>query len=246
MKLKSYTNKDRYGNMTSFEFYEGASVDMGDVPPMMQGVPDHPGDPKGTDTVPAWLTPGEFVMNAEATRMFEPQIEQMNNAGRAKQAEQGGTIPEYAAHGKPIYAAAGGNSGFLANILKRLEGVKSEAYLDSAGKATIGAGSTRGVQMGDTASDDQVDSMLSEDIAVVDQDYGQLVSADLNTNQEAAVKSLLFNIGGPQFANSKARAALNAGDFDSFKKEAAEFRKVGDNVIPGLENRRAQELALFE
>ncbi len=246
MKLKSYTNKDRYGNMTSFEFYEGASVDMGDVPPMMQGIPDHPGDPKGTDTVPAWLTPGEFVMNAEATRMFEPQIEQMNNAGRAMQAQQGGTIPEYAAHGKPIYAAAGGNSGFLANILKRLEGVKNEAYLDSAGKATIGAGSTRGVQMGDTASDDQVDSMLAEDIAVVDQDYGQLVSADLNTNQEAAVKSLLFNIGGPQFANSKARAALNAGDFDSFKKEAAEFRKVGDEVIPGLENRRAQELALFD
>lgn len=246
MKLKSYTNKDRYGNMTSFEFYEGASVDMGDVPPMMQGIPDHPGDPKGTDTVPAWLTPGEFVMNAEATRMFEPQIEQMNNAGRAVQAQQGGTIPEYAAHGKPIYAAAGGNSGFLANILKRLEGVKNEAYLDSAGKATIGAGSTRGVQMGDTASDDQVDSMLAEDIAVVDQDYGQLVSADLNTNQEAAVKSLLFNIGGPQFANSKARAALNAGDFDSFKKEAAEFRKVGDEVIPGLENRRAQELALFD
>ena len=246
MKLKSYTNKDRYGNMTSFEFYEGASVDMGDVPPMMQGIPDHPGDPKGTDTVPAWLTPGEFVMNAEATRMFEPQIEQMNNAGRAVQAQQGGTIPEYAAHGKPIYAAAGGNSGFLANILKRLEGVKSEAYLDSAGKATIGAGSTRGVQMGDTASDDQVDSMLAEDIAVVDQDYGQLVSADLNTNQEAAVKSLLFNIGGPQFANSKARAALNAGDFERFKKEAAEFRKVGDKVIPGLENRRAQELALFD
>ncbi len=246
MKLKSYTNKDRYGNMTSFEFYEGASIDMGDVPPMMQGIPDHPGDPKGTDTVPAWLTPGEFVMNAEATRMFEPQIEQMNNAGRAVQAQQGGTIPEYAAHGKPIYAAAGGNSGFLANILKRLEGVKSEAYLDSAGKPTIGAGSTRGVKMGDTASDDQVDSMLAEDIAVVDQDYGQLVSADLNTNQEAAVKSLLFNIGGPQFANSKARAALNAGDFESFKKEAAEFRKVGDEVIPGLENRRAQELALFD
>ena len=246
MKLKSYTNKDRYGNMTSFEFYEGASVDMGDVPPMMQGIPDHPGGPKGTDTVPAWLTPGEFVMNAEATRMFEPQIEEMNNAGRAVQAQQGGTIPEYAADGGPIYAAAGGNSGFLASILKRLEGVKNEAYLDSAGKATIGAGSTRGVQMGDTASDDQIDSMLAEDIAVVDQDYGQLVSADLNTNQEAAVKSLLFNIGGPQFANSKARAALNAGDFESFKKEAAEFRKVGDEVIPGLEKRRAQELALFD
>ena len=236
MNVKKYSQKDRYGNEMSVEFY--------DVPDMK--VPDHPGGPKGTDTVPAWLTPGEFVMNAEATRMFEPQIEQMNNAGRAVQAQQGGTIPEYAANGGPIYAATGGNSGFLADILKRLEGVKGEAYLDSAGKPTIGAGSTRGVQMGDTASDDQIDSMLAEDIAVVDQDYRQLVSADLNPNQEAAVKSLLFNIGGPQFANSKARAALNAGDFDSFKKEAAEFRKVGDKVIPGLENRRAQEIALFD
>ena len=42
MKLKSFTNKDRYGNMTSFEFYEGSSVDMGPIPPMMQDVPDHP------------------------------------------------------------------------------------------------------------------------------------------------------------------------------------------------------------
>ena len=109
----------------------------------------------------------------------------MNNAGRAVQAQQGGTIPEYAASGQKItkrkmpngkiglwkgntylgiheegpsflgdiseaakegweewnpfksnggsvpaiYAAAGGNSGFLASILKRLEGVKGEAYL---------------------------------------------------------------------------------------------------------------------
>jgi hypothetical protein len=67
MKLKSFTNKDRYGNMTSFEFYEDSNV------PMMEGIPDHPGNPKGTDTVPAWLTPGEFVMNAEATDRTDEQ-----------------------------------------------------------------------------------------------------------------------------------------------------------------------------
>jgi len=38
-------------------------------------------------------------MNAEATRMFEPQIEEMNNAGRAVQRQQGGSIPEYKADG---------------------------------------------------------------------------------------------------------------------------------------------------
>jgi len=92
--IKKYTQKDRYGNSMSFEF---------DVPPMG----DHPGIPVGTDTVPAWLTPGEFVMNAEATRMFKPQIEAMNNQGQAMQAAQGGTIPQYANTGGHV--AAQGN-----------------------------------------------------------------------------------------------------------------------------------------
>ena len=295
MKLKSYTNKDRYGNMTSFEFYEDSNV------PMMEGIPDHPGNPKGTDTVPAWLTPGEFVMNAEATRMFEPQIEQMNNAGRAMQTQQGGTIPEYAAHGGPVYMNQGGSwldslLGMFANkvlpempdatqgaippsdtsrdervaalieaaktdgptrpdptmsnkmymdFLKDKEGFRNEAYLDSAGVPTIGYGFTEGVQMGDTMDEKTANERLLKEMAKTDQDYNKLVKADLNPNQQAAVKSLLYNIGGPQFANSKARAALNAGDFESFKKEAAEFRMADGKVIPGLENRRRDELELF-
>lgn len=94
MKLKKFEQKDRYGNMFSIEF--DTSV------PEMSMIPEHPGSPKGTDTVPAWLTPGEFVMNAEAVRMFEPQIEAMNDKGRAMQAAQGGTIPEYSADGGPV------------------------------------------------------------------------------------------------------------------------------------------------
>lgn len=85
MNLKKVTQKNSDGSSISYEF---------DVP-KMQGIPDHPGSPKGTDTVPAWLTPGEFVMNAEAVREFGPEIEQMNNHGRAIQKAQGGTIPEY-------------------------------------------------------------------------------------------------------------------------------------------------------
>ena len=395
MKLKSFTQKDRYGNMTSYDFYE-SDDNMG--VPEMQSIPKHPGGPKGTDTVPAWLTPGEFVMNAEATRMFEPQIEQMNNAGRAVQAQQGGTIPEYAANGKQVgkntgnYTAAGrpifktddgkyvselgvsmpindkwynipsiqngiernedyltdgildgslkptgiyankeeaieaskrrssllgplerstggpvylaeGSGGFFDKLLnmfsdddtpkvpdatqavvppsntsradriaalieaektdgptrpdptisnkmymdflKNKEGFRNEAYLDSAGVPTIGYGFTEGVQMGDTIDEKTANERLLKEMAKTDQDYNKLVTADLNPNQQAAVKSLLYNIGGPQFANSKARAALNAGDFESFKKEAAEFRMADGKVIPGLENRRREELELF-
>ena len=92
MKLKKVTTKDRYGNQVSYE-YEGDTkqldptklaekmMDMQAEVPEMMGVPDHPGEPMGTDTVPAWLTPGEFVMNAEAVREFGPEIEAMNNAG---------------------------------------------------------------------------------------------------------------------------------------------------------------------
>jgi len=116
--IKSITQKDRYGNMFSLEMFEDQGV------PMMMMIPDmangfngadtnnHPGNPKGTDTVPAWLTPGENVVNAEASRIpgNQEKIDQMNNQGRQMQAAQGGPIPSYAAGGgniPPMYSAAG-------------------------------------------------------------------------------------------------------------------------------------------
>lgn len=382
MKLKSLSNKDRYGNMFSVEFFEPDTTI-----PMMMVIPDmpdgyngadtdnHPGDPKGTDTVPAWLTPGENVVNAEASRIpgNQEKIDQMNEEGRQIQKAQGGPIPTYAAGGdkvdyygnkynkstinselktlkgmnlsdeqiiktlmhnlnlskkeaeqalykgeggfiqgitdyftmpkappgieyrrmpdnsigkftkktgtgggqtylgkleesKPssssrgntwdfssLYNSDGGsippmyaNQGALAEFLKAEEGLRNEAYLDSAGVPTIGYGSTYGVKMGDKLSDAQANQQLMKDIAVAEEDYNNLVDVDLNPNQQNAVKSLLFNIGGPQFANSRARAALNAGDFDTFQKEASEFRMADGEVLPGLEARRAREMDLFQ
>ena len=311
MKLKGFTQKDRYGNSMSVEFFEDNSIPALSTPEY-----DHPGEPKGPDTVPAWLTPGEFVVNAEAVRMFEPEIEAMNEAGREVQRAQGGTIPEYKDIGgliegvtdyftmppappgivyrrmpdggigkftertgtgggqtylgkleesKPsrssrgntwdfssLYNSDGGsippmyaNQGALTEFLKAEEGLRNEAYLDAAGVPTVGYGSTYGVKMGDKLSDAQANQQLMKDIAVVEEDYGNLVDVDLNPNQQTAVKSLLFNIGGPQFANSRARAALNAGDFDTFQKEASEFRMANGEVLPGLEARRAREMDLF-
>ena len=71
------------------------------VPPMMQETPQiniqpevaygdpmaHPGQPMGQDTVPAWLTPGEFVVNKEA--MDDPMnaaiVEDINTQGQMVQ-----------------------------------------------------------------------------------------------------------------------------------------------------------------
>ena len=60
----------------------------------IQGSPsNHPGVPVGNDKVPAWLAPNEFVVNQEATAMYGPQIEAMNNHGRAVQAQQVNSVP---------------------------------------------------------------------------------------------------------------------------------------------------------
>ena len=99
--LKKVTQKDRYGNSVTMEYESDtkpldptaivkAQMEQMNESNMMPEVPeiqmiDHPGEPKGTDTVPAWLTPGEFVVNAEATEMFGPQIKQMNDIGREMQ-----------------------------------------------------------------------------------------------------------------------------------------------------------------
>ena len=109
MKYKT-TEKDRYGNMRSLEIT--TTDGQLQVPPMASMMPqyeavggladNHPGEPKGSDTVPAWLTPGEFVVNKEAVDMYGPQIKKMNDVGR--EVQDGDMNPDQA---PPVYADAG-------------------------------------------------------------------------------------------------------------------------------------------
>ena len=104
--IKKVTQRDRYGNQTTVEYEPDekpldktalakSAMEMlaegGGVPAMVGIGTDHPGEPRGSDTVPAWLTPGEFVVNREA--MSDPQaaaiVEKINNMGRMKQNAMG-------------------------------------------------------------------------------------------------------------------------------------------------------------
>lgn len=68
---------------------------------------NHPGGPRGTDTVPAWLTPGEFVVNKKAASENRTQLERMNRGGDRPPAE-----PKTMSQGGPVeYLAGGGVSG---------------------------------------------------------------------------------------------------------------------------------------
>ena len=48
--------------------------------------------PRGTDTVPAMLSPGEFVVNARAARKFASTLVAMNAGATAYRAEGGSVI----------------------------------------------------------------------------------------------------------------------------------------------------------
>ncbi len=179
-------------------------------------MPKHPGRPKGSDTVPAWLTPGEFVMNAEAARMFAPQIQAMNDRGRAVQKAQGGTIPEMGTVPIPTTpnpSAAYHEGGavtksivpkarkqppaWMNQIEMREGGLKREIYIDSEGYPTVGIGhrlpdeykSKKGQVL---FSDDQLNKWFTEDIAKATTNASDNIS-----NFDSLDSNVAGNIGEP-------------------------------------------------
>lgn len=91
---------------------EAPGSQQGNLPPLSttpapqpkEVKPDFPGGPKGTDTIPAWLTRGEFVVNAEATKKNLPLLEELNREGTPEMLSGGGQVGT----DQPIYRAGGG------------------------------------------------------------------------------------------------------------------------------------------
>jgi hypothetical protein len=50
------------------------------------------GAARGVDTIPAMLSPGEFVMNAKSSRQFYAQLQAMNAGQTPAYREQGGSV----------------------------------------------------------------------------------------------------------------------------------------------------------
>ena len=168
-KPKKVTQKDRYGNQVSYEFESDTKpLDLNsllekfmDNPPQSIGIPQeipgvggvsigfadaHPGEPRGSDTVPAWLTPGEFVVNKEA--MQDPanaeMVKQINNEGRAiQQMKHGGAVQMHRMAGGipmdgPPHMNQGGDPRDFWGRLKLLAGFEdTPAVPDLPAPATV-------------------------------------------------------------------------------------------------------------
>lgn len=141
-------------------------------------------------------------------------------------------------------------------LIEESEARKHKAYLDGGGVPTIGVGHTRGVKMGDTATDAQIDAWLREDVAEAEATIRRHLPAcvlnEIPQRAFDALVSFVFNLGEQAFKNPDtgsltgiARALLSC----DWQNVPAQMRRwVYDNgkKVRGLENRRKREAAEWD
>lgn len=125
------------------------------------------------------------------------------------------------------------------------------AYLDGGGVPTIGYGHTRGVSMGMTCSEQQAERWLVEDVRSAEAAVDSLVKIFLSDTQFDVLVSFVFNVGITAFAKSTLLRMLNAGNFDAVPSQLMRWCKDRNprtgklEIVPGLQNRRAAEVVLW-
>lgn len=130
--------------------------------------------------------------------------------------------------------------------IKAYEGVRLKAYLDTGGVPTIGVGHTKGVKMGMTATPEQVDQWLTEDLEEAESDVLRLVKVPLSQGQFDALVSFVFNLGAGQVGSSTLLRKLNAGDYEGARNQFHRWIFDNGKQQPGLVKRRIGEARRFD
>ena len=206
-----------------------------------------PGSGPDKDTVPAMLTPGEFVMSRGAVQKYGADtLAGMNAMGGGTNEPSTGTILGYNGGGlvgsdespqRPRMSAADGGGSpdeFAKSMIKVHEGLRLDKYLDSRGFPTIGYGHLieKGETMPDRISQQKADELF-------DKDYEHHKAAAMripgydkaNAMQKAALIDLTFNMG-PAWADDfpKFKQAFAAGNYEQAGNElidSAYYGQVG-------------------
>ena len=142
-------------------------------------------------------------------------------------------------------------------IIKNFEGLRLNAYRDSAGVWTIGYGSTRyhdgkSVKPGDKlASETQASALFSNTLAYYEDAVNHLVKVPLNQHQFDALVSFTYNLGTGALQESTLLRKLNANDYSGAADQFLLWDKNTDSltgqkkVLDLLTQRRREERALF-
>lgn len=130
--------------------------------------------------------------------------------------------------------------------IKKAEGLRLTAYLDTGGVWTIGYGHTGAdVREGLTIPLSEAERLLTRDLKVAEGHVNDAVKVKLTQNQFDALVSFVYNVGGGAFRSSTLLKLLNAGDYEGAANQLPRWNKDNGKVIPGLTNRRHEERDLF-
>lgn len=130
-------------------------------------------------------------------------------------------------------------------LIKGFESFAPKAYLCPAKRWTLGWGTTRGVQEGDTVTLEEAEQMLEEDLRSTELFVEKAVKVQLRQNELDALVSLVYNIGIGNFRTSTLLKQLNQGNIDLAAMEFERWNKGGGMTLPGLTRRRRAEKELF-
>lgn len=147
------------------------------------------------------------------------------------------------------------------DFLKQYESFRANMYNDSAGHATIGYGhlihhgpingsaSETPFLQGLTVT--QAEELLKQDLTEYETRVNNGVNVELAQHEYDALVIFAFNIGGPGFTASAARATINQLAYGEVGEKMKMWNKVtgpgGTHVVSdGLVNRRAEEVEIFE
>jgi len=131
-------------------------------------------------------------------------------------------------------------------LIKKFEGCKLESYLCAANVPTIGYGSTKGIKMGMTISQERAEELLLEDLEVYEDAVNKAVELPLHQHQFDALVSWTFNLGGANLNASTMLKVLNQGAYEDVPYQMKRWNKAGGKVLEGLTRRRLAESLLFE
>lgn len=132
------------------------------------------------------------------------------------------------------------------DLIRRWEGLRLHAYRDVAGILTIGYGHTGEVHEGQVIDEAEAERLLRIDVGWAEAAIDRLVEVPLNTNQRAALISWVYNVGPTAAAKSTLIRHLNAGLYKAVPGQLGRWIHAGGEKVPGLKNRRADEIALWE
>lgn len=124
------------------------------------------------------------------------------------------------------------------------EGLRTSAYLDPVGIATICNGSTTGVELGQEKTVTECNELLQEELTDYMKAVDRYISVPMPVTRRAALTSFAYNVGIGNFRRSTLRIYMNSGQTLRACNELSRWVFAKGIRLRGLIRRREAERQL--